>query len=119
MLVADDDVDSRAHCEAVLGALRFAVAPAHSVEEALRVMRALRPNVVVSHLKDNPRFEDEMRRDPYGADCPLILLANGSLDPAGFVEEIRRVLRARATLPFPAPATPVAEPSDPARVKSH
>ena len=34
ILVADDDADSTSHCEAILAALRFAVAPAHSVEEA-------------------------------------------------------------------------------------
>jgi CheY-like chemotaxis protein len=110
VLVADDDADSSAHCEAILAALRFAVAPAHSVDETLRVMRLLRPNVVVSHLKDNPRLLEEMRRDPYGADCPLILLEDGDLDADGFVDEIRRVLRSRATLQFPSAAPAIADP---------
>ncbi|HEY7059651.1 MAG TPA: response regulator, partial [Vicinamibacterales bacterium] len=48
VLVADDDVDNSGRCEAILAGLRFAVAPAHSAEEALRVMQALRPNLVVA-----------------------------------------------------------------------
>src|SRR4029078_9777001 len=41
ILVADDDLDTSARCEAILAGLRFAVAPARTSEEALRVMHAL------------------------------------------------------------------------------
>ena len=57
MLVADEDVDSSGRCEkAILVGLRFAVAPARSVDEALKVMEALRPDLVVAHLKDESRL---------------------------------------------------------------
>ena len=102
ILVADDDVDSTAHCEAILAELRFAVAPAHTVEEALRVMHGLRPNVVVAHLKDNDRLRAEMQDDPRTADVPLVTVNGECHDPAELVEAIRRVLRSLKTLPYPA-----------------
>jgi PleD family two-component response regulator len=101
VLVAADDVANRAHCEAILAALRFAVAPAHSVEEAVRVMHGLRPNVVVAHLKDNERLRAEMQQDPRTADVPLITIDGDASDPLEFISEIRRVLRSRNTLPYP------------------
>ena len=39
---------------AILARLRFAVAPAHSVDEAVRVMQALRPTLIVARLRDEP-----------------------------------------------------------------
>src|SRR5579871_4942984 len=41
VLVADDDAANGARCVAILSKLRFAVAPAHSVDEAIKVMRSL------------------------------------------------------------------------------
>jgi PleD family two-component response regulator len=101
ILVADDDVDSTAHCEAILAALRFAVAPAHSVEEAVRVMHSLRPNVVVAHLKENERLRAEMQEDARTADIPVITINGECKSPAELVDAIRRVLRTLKTLPYP------------------
>jgi hypothetical protein len=106
VLVADDDPCNSAPYEAILIAYQFAVAPAYSVEEALRVMRVLRPNVVVSHLRDTARLQDEMRTDPYGAELPLITLDAGAPKPDTLVEAVRRVLRTRNTLAFPAAVQP-------------
>jgi len=95
ILVADDDVDSSARCEAILARLRFAVAPAHSTEEALRVMLALRPNLVVAHLKDEPRLRQAMAEEEATADVPVISVTPDIEDPLMLVEAIRRVLRQR------------------------
>src|SRR6476619_3794109 len=43
ILVADEDASNGARCVAILAKLRFAVAPAHTVEEAVKAMEALRP----------------------------------------------------------------------------
>jgi PleD family two-component response regulator len=94
VLVADDDAGSGARCEAILAALRFAVAPAHSAEEALRVMHALRPNLVVSHLRDDEAFRKQLRSDATTAGVPVISLTAETEAPEALVEEIRRVLRA-------------------------
>jgi PleD family two-component response regulator len=93
VLVADDDEGSAARCEAILAALHFAVAPAHSIDEALRVMHALRPELVVSHLQDHDRFQTALRSDPLTAGVPIVRATGKAEDPAALVDEIRRVLR--------------------------
>jgi PleD family two-component response regulator len=93
VLVADDDAGSAARSEAILCRLRFAVAPAASVEEAVRVMRALRPEVVVARLRDNDRLKYEMRKDPLTADIPVVEINDGAVEPERFVEEVRAALR--------------------------
>lgn len=93
VLVADDDTNSSARCEAILARLRFAVAPAHSADEALRVMSALRPNLVVAHLKDEASLRRGIESDPTIASVPVISLTPSTEDPEALVDEIRRVLR--------------------------
>jgi PleD family two-component response regulator len=93
VLVADDDAGSAARSEAILCRLRFAVAPAASVEEAVRVMRALRPEVVVARLRDNERLKYEMRQDPLTAAIPVVEINDGAAEPEHFVEEVRAALR--------------------------
>jgi DNA-binding response OmpR family regulator len=92
VLLVDDDGDSNARCEAILARLHFAVAPTHSVDEARRVMEALRPNLVVARVADAAAL-----RQAAGAEVPIVILGNGLEDPEALVEEIRRELRARRT----------------------
>lgn len=113
VLVAADDAENAARCDAILAKLRFAVAPAHSVDEAVRVMSGLRPNIVVAHLRDNDRLRAQMQEDPRTADVPIIAVDDTTRDPSALVEEIRRVLRARNTLAYPPPSQP-----EPARFKT-
>lgn len=93
VLVADDDPNSGARCVAILSRLRFAVAPAHSVEEAIRIMRSLHPNLIVARLKDEAALRAEMERDPSIGDTPILALTPENDHPANLVDEIRRVLR--------------------------
>ena len=93
ILVVDDDENSNARCEAILARLRFAVAPTHSAEEALRVMSALRPNLVVAHLKDEEQLRRGIESDPTIASVPVMSLTPETEDPQALVDEIRRVLR--------------------------
>src|SRR5437763_17033828 len=74
ILVADDDADSGARCVAILARLRFAVAPAHSVDEAVRVMQALRPTLIVARLRDEPALREQMAADPTIGEIPMITL---------------------------------------------
>ena len=48
MLLVGGDADEAGKSEAVLAKLRFAVATSGTVEEALRVMTGLRPDIVVA-----------------------------------------------------------------------
>lgn len=93
VLVADDDERSSERCEAILARLRFAVAPAHSADEALRVMSSLRPNLVVAHLKDEEALRRGIESDPAIASVPIVTLTPATENPESLVEEIRRVLR--------------------------
>jgi len=88
VLLIDGDEDSNTRCEAILARLHFAVAPTRSIEEACRVMQALRPNLVVARVADAAAL-----RQATGADLPVVLLGDDLLDPEALVEEIRRELR--------------------------
>lgn len=93
ILVADDDANNGARCVAILAKLRFAVAPAHSVDEAVKVMEALRPNLIVARLADEPALRAQMASNPAIGDIPLITMTAENDDPAILIEEIRRALR--------------------------
>ncbi|MGH9370636.1 MAG: hypothetical protein ACRD15_03810 [Vicinamibacterales bacterium] len=92
MLLVDEDADSGQRCEAILAKLRFAVAPAHTLAEATRVMDALRPNLIVGHVSD----PDALKRAAPG-DVPVVILTEGLSSPEAMIGEIRRVLRKRAS----------------------
>ena len=92
VLLVDEDVDSGQRCEAILAKLRFAVAPAHTLAEATRVMDALRPNLIVGHVSD----PDALRR-AVPADVPVVILNDTLSAPDAMIGEIRRALRKRAS----------------------
>ena len=89
VLLLDDNDDSNTRCEAILARLHFAVAPTRSIDEAKRVMDALRPDVIVARISDAATL-----RQATAADLPIVLLADDLLDPEVLIEEIRRELRA-------------------------
>ena len=92
MLLVDEDADSGQRCEAILAKLRFAVAPAHTMAEAARVMDALRPNLIVAHVSD-----PEALRRAAPSDIPLVILNESLSAPEAMIGEIRRALRKRAS----------------------
>jgi CheY-like chemotaxis protein len=93
ILVADDDANNGAHCVAILARLRFAVAPAHSVDEAIKVMRSLHPTLVVSRLKDEGALRAQMAAIPDIGNIPIVALTPDNDAPQQMIEEIRRALR--------------------------
>jgi PleD family two-component response regulator len=99
VLIVDDDKESGARCEAILFKLKFAVAPVTSADEALRVMSAIRPNIVVAHLRDEKALRAGIAGDPHNASVPIVTLTEVTRDPDALVQEIRRMLRARAVGP--------------------
>jgi CheY-like chemotaxis protein len=92
-LGADDDAEAGARCVAILARLRFAVAPAHSVEEAVKVMEALRPNLIVARLRDEPALRAQMASNPAIGEIPLIRLTHENDAPQLLIEAIRKALR--------------------------
>ena len=92
VLVADDDANSGAHCVAILARLRFAVAPAHSVDEAVKVMTSLHPTLVVTRLKNETALRTQMASNPALCDIPIVTLTPDDT-PQRMLDEIRRTLR--------------------------
>ena len=93
VLLVEENAENGARCEAILAKLRFAVAPAHTVDQAIRVMEALRPNLVVARVADAARLR---KATPSGV--PFVALTDAHNDLEEMVEEIRRALRgARST----------------------
>jgi hypothetical protein len=89
VLLVDDNEHSNSRCEAILARLHFAVAPTRSIEEASRVMDALRPDIIVARVADAATL-----RRATAADLPIVLLNDDLLDPEVLIEEIRHELRA-------------------------
>jgi len=96
VLVADDDANNGARCVAILARLRFAVAPAHSVEEAIKVMEALRPNLIVTRLRDEQALRAHMAANPEIGEIPVVTLTEENDAPQLMIEEIRQALRRRS-----------------------
>lgn len=93
ILVADEDASNGARCVAILSRLRFAVAPAHSVEEAVKVMHSLHPNLIVARLNDEPELRKQMADNPELGDIPIVTMTAANDDPDVLIEEIRAALR--------------------------
>lgn len=93
ILVADDDAEAGARCVAILARLRFAVAPCHSVEEAVKVMETLRPTLIVARLRDEPALRAQMQANPAIGSIPFIALTPENEAPQLLIEEIRKALR--------------------------
>lgn len=93
ILVADEDAGNGARCIAILSKLRFAVAPAHTVEEAVKVMRSLHPNLIVARLSDEPELRRHMSQDPEIEEVPIVTMTAANDDPDVLIEEIRVALR--------------------------
>jgi CheY-like chemotaxis protein len=93
ILVAVDDANSGARCVAILARLRFAVAPAHSVDEAIKIMTSLHPTLIVARLKDEAALRQHMANDLSVGDIPIVTLTADNEAPQLMIEDIRRVLR--------------------------
>jgi hypothetical protein len=89
VLVADEDPDSRAICEAILAKLRFAVAPVDSVEKAVTVIGTLRPDVIVV----NARETEALQRAAWPSGVPFVRVTDNIREPDALIEAIRKAIR--------------------------
>jgi hypothetical protein len=88
LLVGDTENGNR--CEAILSTLRFAVAPARSLDDALRIMTGLHPDLIVARAADAGRLRSEAPEH-----IPVVVATEGQVEADVLVEDIRRALRAR------------------------
>lgn len=89
MLVGDEpDVTSRS--EAILAKLKFAVTKTLDVDQAIRAVPALRPDLVVAPEADAPRMRSEIPQN-----LPVVAMPE---TPEAMIDEILRTLRKPATV---------------------
>lgn len=88
VMVVEPDSERRDVTEAILMKLRFAVVPVESVDKALTVTRAVRPNVIVCPAED----AEQIREGLIGGDIPVVAIPD---EPDALIENIRFALRAR------------------------
>ena len=80
--------------EAILCKLRFGVTTSATVDEALRVLAELRPDIVVSGATDAERIRLEAPQH-----LPVVVMSQGMQDsPEALIDEIRRTLRSNPAL---------------------
>ena len=90
VLIVGGDADVVGQSEAVLAKLRFAVATSGSVDEALRVMTGLRPDLVVADAEAASRLRLESPEH-----VPVVVLDETLRDDReALVEAIRETIRA-------------------------
>ena len=91
VLLVGDQPSVIGPAEAILARLRFAVSLSDTVDDAVRILPSLRPDLVVARQGDAPRLRIEA---PEGV--PVVEMGDGTVvAPEALVEEIRRALRAR------------------------
>jgi hypothetical protein len=83
--------------EAVLARLKFAVTTTGTVQEALRILEGIRPDVVVAEPEAASRIRLE-----WPEHIPVVEM-NGEMrdDPDALVEAIRQAIRANQIVEFP------------------
>ena len=76
--------------EAVLAKLKFAVSPSASVDDALRVLTTLRPDIIVAKADDAARLRREAPEH-----LAVVTVSDGMReDPQLLIAEIRKAIRA-------------------------
>jgi hypothetical protein len=81
--------------EAILAKLRFGVTTSSTVDDALRVLVDLHPDIVISGQRDAERIRTEAPQH-----LPVVVMDQGMQDsPEALIEEIRRTLRLKRAQP--------------------
>ena len=93
VLVADEDAGNRDLCEAILAKLRFAVAPVESVDQAVKVIATLRPDVIVAHARD----VSALQRAASPSGVPVVNVTEEMREPDMLVSAIRNAIRTART----------------------
>jgi CheY-like chemotaxis protein len=94
VLLVSDDAGVVDQSEAVLAKLRFGVTVTSSVEEALRVLTGLRPDIVVAGAADAHRIRMEAPEH-----LPVVVMTDEMRDDRGaLIEGIRQTLRSNRAI---------------------
>ena len=93
VLVVGNGSDPQQESETILARLRFAVAPAVSVPEALRVAQSLHPDLIVARPEEARRLRAEG-----SVDVPIVEYDGAGPGDTTLVELLREAMRRRRTL---------------------
>jgi hypothetical protein len=93
VFVIDPRPSGRDTCEAILAKLRFAVAPFESVDQAARVVAALRPDLVLAGADLVEAIREAMapHRDQHA--IPVVAIPENDTDAVALLETVRTALR--------------------------
>jgi DNA-binding NtrC family response regulator len=89
VMVIDSDASRRDISEAILAKLRFAVAPVDSVDKAAAIIRALRPEIIVTSEEDAGKIREAVWPDQ---SIPIVAVGADSRVTDALVDRIRRAL---------------------------
>jgi hypothetical protein len=95
ILVVDDEGSRRDIAEAILAKLRFAVIPVETIDKALSIMRAMRPEIIVCSETAAPKLREADVRDKEDLPIPVLPVHAGDRDPEILIDSIRTALRKR------------------------
>jgi len=87
VLVVGDGRDPQRESETILRECRFAVAPAVDVPEALRIVDAVHPDLIVAQAADAPRLKS--------AGVPVVEYTTDDPSGAELVVRVRQAIRGR------------------------
>ncbi len=91
VLLVDEGAGAVSRSHAILAKLRFAVTTSGDVDEALRVLVALHPDLVVAAPGDADRIRAEAPQH-----LPVVVMSDEMQEnPEALIEEIRRTIRAK------------------------
>ena len=89
LVVGHGDAPER-ESETILRELKFAVAPAADISEAIRVVEGLHPDLIVAR-----REEASQLRASRSVDVPVVEYEGGAREIDGLIERVRQAMRKR------------------------
>ena len=93
VFVVDPRPSGRDACEAILAKLRFAVAPFESVDQAMRVMIALRPNIILVSGEQMDTLRNAMAPALEQLAIPIVPIPENDVDAVALIDAVRVALR--------------------------
>jgi PleD family two-component response regulator len=92
VLVVDDDPARSQISEMILAKLHFAVTPADSVDKALSIMRALRPDVIVAGTRALDGLRRHVPATKEGRSIPIVEVPSPPVASDELISAVRRAL---------------------------
>lgn len=92
IFVVDGQTTRRDVCDAILARLQFAVAPFETAADALAVIGAFRPDVIVAGAPEAGAMRERVRTGRDGDPIPIVTIPDDIRAPEPLIDAIRAVL---------------------------